>query len=371
VICDPCGAAMDLVRSCYHDRMMGLAADGSTVRVRWYFTDQDFLPFSTVFVSRAWYDEQPAEPNNGPGPVRNRGRWADGSGLPIPCCDTPRGDHNAFLGLTGGPIFRSCGWTDRAGHLQVRLIFRSTVRSPRKYAGRFQLNLRWRSNVIPRPRYAGRFQLKLSWRSTIISPRYYPGRFKVDLSWRSNVVSIVPYPGRFRMAELFRSATFPGAKYPGHFQQNLGMRATVFTTHYYAGRFTQALSFRSTVVPTNPLINYGNCSSTYTFWNFAASGFSGFCATLNGSFDLAFNSGSQQFESTAHNTDGSIKWVLIYQGFPSDEWLLVGYVSAGVIEWEGIIAQASYNCLASNTFPWNGSSSCPGSVPSSITVSPS
>ncbi len=111
---DPCGMAMSDVRHCY-EAWMTFPGVGD-VKVRWYYTDKDYLPYPHVYGSADNNADKPADYDDrevdiGEDMTRPRPR-RDGK-PPLPCdCTGPRGSPEAWAGLSdaSSPLFSCPGW---------------------------------------------------------------------------------------------------------------------------------------------------------------------------------------------------------------------------------------------------------------------
>lgn len=346
----PCGYAVDLLRSCYHDRMRGLGPNGESVRVRWYFTDDPFLPFPTVFVSRQWYDEHPPWPVTKPGPVRHRGEYTLGDAPPGDCCDTPFGDRNAFLG-GGGPARLSCPWFSPIVQLQIVLIMRSTVKSPTYYAGRLKITLSMRSTVKSPRRYVGQLKITLSMRSTVVSPRFYVGHLRVNLSMRSTVRSVMPYHGSVRLDLSMRTTPRPGPWYLGRVPLALSMRSTPAVGPLYPGRLPLALSMRSASSPNDTLV-YGSCTGgIWRRWTLAISGVTGTGGfSFNQTFAMDYNV-TQGYFTTYTGGVSTYPFLIMQYDSGGNEWFVQALLPSGAAALWSINPASGFNCLTNNSFP--------------------
>lgn len=111
---NPCGRAMDALRSCYETTMrfpgVGL------VPVRWYWTDEPVIEVETVYTSHNHTREEGYEDydTGQAGEVWGAERRYYKGQAPLPsACSGPEGDEAAWLGLSDNtsPLYPTPGWT--------------------------------------------------------------------------------------------------------------------------------------------------------------------------------------------------------------------------------------------------------------------
>lgn len=349
--------------------MMVLSPGADPIEVQWYFTDKPPLPFVHIGASRNWLSSQDEQTN--PGEVAGAARpWVNGAGPQLPCCDEPRGTPEAWLGMPGQPTFASCQWAPYVGSIDLGLTPAGEISSPKIYQGTIALGLTPAGKITNPVLYRGSIGLALTPAGKKISPIFYTGSIPLYLTPAGVDVSPKFYHGAIGLALTPTGITYPGKKYTGAIDLGLTPAGVVVYSIMYTGAIDLDLTPAGVYSPPNPIINYGSCSGgMYSIWDLSVSGFTSFCAPMNGSYTLTFNPTTQTFESSATIPTGQPVWTMNFTGFPTFIWVLSGRIPGNIISWTGSLSSGSFVCLGNNTFPVSGSGSCPA-FPSTLTVTP-
>ena len=331
--------------------MKGLGPNGETVNVQWYFTDKPFLPFSTVFCSRAWYDENPPWKHTQPGPIRHRGEWVNGA-APAPCCKVPFGDHAAFLGK-GSAVRFSCAWFDPA------------VGPAPEASGAFGIvdfNRHGLGLAAQAERGIGSVVIR---RHILGSAPEASGAFGIGDFNRHGL-------GLAAQAERGIGSVSVVHKVAGLAAQAERGIGSVSVVHKVAGLAAQAESGTGDAVFTGGNFQITGCSQcpsgTWNYWYLTVSGITGTadCTAHNGTFRLTWVGTGCEWDSDAQFGTGVPIWKLIYMGVGN--WRLAPYDSTG--SQLTYYSNTSYACLGPNTFTGIFGPPC-GGGPLSITLTSS
>lgn len=99
---------MDVLRSCYRTRMHFPGGPAEGIRIRWFFTEKDFLHVPSVYHSHNWRADKEEWPL--PGEMPGPRPWVNGADPPARGCAGPSGAPDAWIGEPTTERYRLPVW---------------------------------------------------------------------------------------------------------------------------------------------------------------------------------------------------------------------------------------------------------------------